>query len=248
MIGNNTEGVDSYNPALESAASESTAKDDESGATPVNSSDEGEEMVGGDAAETDRDERDTGRAEVGNSQRGESPRRVSISIGARSLAYSGLLIMLVAAIAALAWLYIGARGELDAQSRGAADNAHAERVALDYAVNAATMNFQDLNGWTTKLVADTSPELNDKLTKAAESMQQILVPLQWTSTAHPLAAKVHSEAEGIFTVDCFVSVQTKTVQAPDALQSTATYSLTIDSKNNWQITDVGGIGSLVEQR
>jgi len=43
-------------------------------------------------------------------------------------------------------------------------------------------------------------------------------------------------------VDSFVSVQTKTIQAPDALQSTATYSTTIDSNNNWQITDVGGIG------
>ncbi len=44
----------------------------------------------------------------------------------------------------------------------------------------------------------------------------------------------------IYVVDSFVSVQTKTVQAPEALQSTATYSTTIDSNNNWLITDVGG--------
>jgi hypothetical protein len=59
-------------------------------------------------------------------------------------------------------------------------------------------------------------------------------------------AKVRSSAGGIYTVDCFVSVQTKTVQAPDALQSTATYSVTIDSNQNWVITDVGGIGSMME--
>jgi hypothetical protein len=30
--------------------------------------------------------------------------------------------------------------------------------------------------------------------------------------------------------------------------STATYSLTLDSNKNWQITDVGGIGALTGQR
>jgi hypothetical protein len=97
-------------------------------------------------------------------------------------------------------------------------------------------------------VAGTSPELNDKLSKAAESMQQILIPLQWTSNARPLIAKVRSNTAGIYVVDCFVSVQTKTMQAPDPLMSTATYSLTLDSNKNWQITDVGGIGALTGQR
>jgi hypothetical protein len=107
------------------------------------------------------------------------------------------------------------------------------------------MDYQDFNGWKVKLVNGTSPELKDKLTKAADSIQQILAPLQWKSTARPLAAKVRSEAGGIYTVDAFVSVLTKTMQAPDGLQSTATYSITLDSKNNWQITDVGGIDAAV---
>ena len=110
------------------------------------------------------------------------------------------------------------------------------------------MNFQDMNAWKVKLVAGTSPELKDKLSKAAESMEQLLVPLQWTSTAQPLVAKVRSHTGGIYVVDCFVSVLTKTVQAPDPLQSTATYSVTINSGNNWQISDVGGIGAVVEQK
>jgi hypothetical protein len=33
------------------------------------------------------------------------------------------------------------------------------------------------------------------------------------------------------------------MQAPDGLQSTATYSITVDSNKDWQITDVGGVDS-----
>ena len=87
-----------------------------------------------------------------------------------------------------------------------------------------------------------------KLTKAGTSMEQVLVPLQWSSSARPLVAKVRSNTGGIYVVDCFVSVDTKTIQSPDPLQSTATYSTTIDSNNNWLITDVGGIGSALQSK
>ncbi|WP_285032716.1 hypothetical protein [Mycolicibacterium sp. lyk4-40-TYG-92] len=175
-------------------------------------------------------------------------RRLSISVSARTLAYGALVAALVAALATFVWLYIDARRQIDAKELVAQNNVHAEKESLDYAVSAATMNYQDLGGWKAKLVAGTSPELNTKLTKAAESMQQILVPLQWMSNAQPLVAKVRSNTGGVYVVDCFVSVQTKTMQAPDPLQSTATYSLTLDSNKNWQITDVGGIGAVVGQK
>ncbi|WP_431237773.1 hypothetical protein ACQ86B_24330 [Mycolicibacterium aichiense] len=174
-------------------------------------------------------------------------RRLSISISARSVLLAVVMLVLAGALATVSWLYIDVRHQLDTQARRADNFAHAEKTALDYAVSAATMNYQDLGTWKTKLVAGTTAELNDKLTKAAESMQQILVPLQWTSSAKPLVAKVRSGTDGIYVVDCFVSVQTKTVQAPDPLQSTATYSLTLDSTKNWQITDVGGIGAVAGQ-
>lgn len=173
----------------------------------------------------------------------KSPATISV----RALVAGVVVVILVGAIGALAWLYIGAQNTLDAQNSQAADNKHAEDVALTYAVNAAVMNFQDLNTWKTKLVAGTSPELKDKLTKAADSMEQILMPLQWNSTAKPLVAKVRSESGGVYVVDSFVSVLTKTTQAPDGLQSTATYSITMDGNNNWQITDVGGIDAVIPQ-
>jgi Mce-associated membrane protein len=144
----------------------------------------------------------------------------------------------------MTWLYLGERDKVVAQQSQVANYQHAEQIALDYAVNAATMNFRDLNTWKAKLVNGTTPSLNDKLTKAATSMEQILVPLEWNSTAQPLVAKVRSDTNGIYVIDTFVSVLTKTTQAPDNLQSTATYSITIDGNDNWQISDVGGIGAV----
>jgi Mce-associated membrane protein len=175
-------------------------------------------------------------------------RRLQASISVRTLLVAGLIAALVAGIGVMMWLYFGAKSELDEQAREAADTKRAEQIALDYATNAAAMNFKDIPAWKAKLVAGTSPELKERLGAAADQMEQILVPLQWDSTARPLSAKVRSKVGGAYIVDAFVSVMTKTAQGPDPLQSTATYSVTIDSDKDWQITDVGGIGAAVEGR
>lgn len=171
-----------------------------------------------------------------------APRRVSLTV--KTLVVSAIVLLLAAGLATMTWLYFGERATVEATAQASASRQKAEQIALDYAVDAAAMNFQDLNAWKANLVKGTSPELTEKLTKAATSMEQLLVPLQWTSTSKPLTAKVRSDTNGVYVVDTFVSVLTKTTQAPDNLQSTATYSITIDAKN-WQITDVGGIGAVV---
>jgi Mce-associated membrane protein len=174
-------------------------------------------------------------------------RRISVSV--RTLVVGAVIVSLIAAVAVMTWLYIGANTKLDDQARQAGGSKHAEQVALDYAVDAAVIDFQNLGTWKKNLVKGVTPELKEKLNKAAEAMDQILTPLQWNSTAKPLAAKTRSNANGIYIVDAFVSVMTKTTQAPtDSLQSTATYSVTIDSNHDWQITDVGGIGSMVGEK
>lgn len=183
-----------------------------------------------------------------NKARSDSRRWRFHSINMRALALLVVIGALATALGVTGWLYAGARGELDDQNQRAAMNARVEKISLDYAVNAATMNFENLNAWQAQLVEGTSPELSEKLTTAAKSMEQILVPLKWVSTAQPLVAKVRSENNAVYTVDCFVSVQTQTAQAPDPLQSTATYSLTIDGNNDFQITDVGGIASVVGEK
>jgi Mce-associated membrane protein len=180
-------------------------------------------------------------AEEGAPPQTKAPRRVSVTL--RSMVVAAVICLLTVAVGVLGWLYMGAQQKLDAQAREASNMQHAEDVATDYAVNAADMDYQDFNAWKVKLVNGTSPELKDKLSKAADSMEQVLAPLQWKSTAKPLAAKVRSNAGGVYTVDSFVSVLTKTMQAPEGLQSTATYSITVDGNNGWQITDVGGIDS-----
>lgn len=172
----------------------------------------------------------------------------SVSLSLRSLVVGVVIVLLIAGAATLGWLYLGARNQLHAKDMQSANDSHAEKIALDYAVSAATMDYKDLQGWKVKLVQGTSPELNKKLTEAGSSMEQVLVPLQWSSSARPLVAKVRSDTGGIYVVDSFVSVATKTIQSPEPLQSTATYSTTINSNNNWLITDVGGIGSALEPK
>ena len=173
--------------------------------------------------ETAAQQRESKAEEAVPASPAKTSRQVSVSL--RSAIIAAVISVLAIAVGVFGWLYMSAQSKLDAQAREASNRTHAEEMAIDY------------------LVKGTSPELKEKLTKAADSMEQVLAPLQWKSTARPLAAKVRSSAGGLYTVDSFVSVLTKTLQAPEGLQSTATYSVTLDSRNNWQITDVGGIDS-----
>ena len=204
------------------------------------------------AAEVEADEPIAAEVEdlekdIPQKKRSSSPGR-SISISVRTLALGTLISALVAGLAVMTWLYIAANRKLEAEGQQARDNQHAEQVALDYAVNAAVMDYKDLAPWKRALVEGTTPELAKKLTDAANAMEQIVLPLQWSSTAKPIAAKVRSHSNGVYVVDSFVSVMTKTVQAADNLQSTATYSVTIDPASGWKITDVGGIGQVVGEK
>ena len=194
------------------------------------------------AAEVEAVERD-----IAQMKPSSSPGR-SISISIRTLAVGTLITALVAGLAVVTWLYFSANRRLDAQEQQVRDNQHAEQVALDYAVKAAVMDYKDLAPWKRALVEGTTPELAKKLTDAANAMEQIVLPLQWSSMAKPIVAKVRSHANGVYVVDSFVSVMTKTVQAADNLQSTATYSVTVDPANGWKITDVGGIGQVVGEK
>jgi hypothetical protein len=209
---------------------------------------ESDAPVSGDHDSDDRDtdnqesdDRDADVARKDSTTRKE--RRISLSV--RSLSLGVLITALVAALGVMSWLYIGANRNVDAQAQQAHDYQHAEQVALDYAVRAAIMDYKDLAPWKRALVEGTTPELGKKLTDAANAMEQILLPLQWSSTAKPIAAKVRSHDNGAYVVDSFVSVMTKTVQAPQDLQSTATYSVTINPGDGWKISDVGGIGQVV---
>lgn len=146
--------------------------------------------------------------------------------------------LLVVAVGILGWLLADARSELAAEEDLARDAAQAEQVALDYAIGAAEMDHQDLPAWHQRLTANTTPELTERLKRAAESMEQIIVPLQWVSSATPIAAKAEVDEQGVYSVNAFVSVLTRNSQAPEGISSTATYQLRIDPEGDWTIVDV----------
>jgi hypothetical protein len=214
-------------------------------------SDADDDFAGPDVADVDgSDDEVADKLALRRDKKGATPakqrRQVSISIGA--LVVGVVIALLVAATSTATWMYLGAKDQLAAQAQQATDYKRAEQIALDYSVNAAVMDYKDLGPWKNSLVKGTSPELKTKLTKAGTAMEQILTPLQWISTAKPLTSKVQSVTNGVYVVQAFVGVMTKTVQAPDSLQSTATYNVTIDSSHDWQITDVGGIGGAVGEK
>lgn len=129
-----------------------------------------------------------------------------------------------------------------ATSNAAADDTrHAEQIATDYAVGAATIRFDEFEAWIGRLKVNTAPALANKFDGTAPKLQEILTPLQWNSTATPIAAKVMSETGGIYQVDVFVNVNSTNIQNPDGAQTTVTYNVTLDRGSDWKITDVGGM-------
>ncbi|WP_078282819.1 hypothetical protein [Mycobacteroides franklinii] len=178
------------------------------------------------------------------------PRRVFSILLRRSLILSVLTVVAAVTIGVLGWsLHNSQQSEREARAAlvsmqdAAGARQRSEQIALDYSRGAAEMDFKDIPAWTKRLTANTSPELTKKLKDAATSMEQIVVPLQWVSTPTPITSAVRSERDGVYVVNSFLSVMTKNVQAPNGVQSTATYTVTINSKDNWVITDVGGVDS-----
>ncbi|MFI7194001.1 hypothetical protein ACIBQ0_30090 [Nocardia nova] len=200
-----------------------------------------EEAAGEDVATAESTRRVAGARRVTGSGRKTGERTVKI----RTIALTALVAVVAVALGLMGWQLYEKANDISQLHSQAADNAHAEQVALDYATGAAEMDFHDLAPWRGRLTKGTTPELSNRLTQASTSMEQIIAPLQWTSTAKPIAAKVRTESNGMYGVDCFVSVLTKNSQAPNGIQSTATYRLTIDGHKNWTITDIAGIDSML---
>ncbi|MFW0787850.1 hypothetical protein AAFP35_25420 [Gordonia sp. CPCC 206044] len=185
-------------------------------------------------------------AEAGEADRGPGPSRgrqlsVSLSTAVTSL----VVIALIAAVVVLAILYGGSRSQLSADQTAAADRAHAERTATNYAVGAATTDYKDLDAWFDRLRANTTQQLSTKFDATKAQLQQILVPLNWDSKATPVASVVSSENGGVYKVNAFVNVASTSKQAPDGVTTTVTYTITLDKNAGWKITDVGGLDGIM---
>ena len=136
----------------------------------------------------------------------------------------------------------GARAEVASMRASGAEEGQARKVAADYAVGAARVDFRDFTGWMDRLTANTTPELAARLRGVQGQLEQFMVPLQWTSSSSPVAAVVKARNGDAFTVLSFVNVTTKSTQTPEGVESTATYTLTIDKAQGWQITDIASVG------
>ncbi|WP_338772794.1 hypothetical protein V7968_15160 [Nocardia vulneris] len=165
----------------------------------------------------------------------------SVSISVPTMSWTVVTASLAVLALVLGGLLVSARADLGARDSAAADDKHAEQIATDYAVGAATVNFADFNSWVGKLKANTTPALATKFETTAPKLQQILTPLKWTSTATPVTAKVISESAGVYKVNVFVNVTSTNAQDPNGAQTTVTYNVSVDRNADWKITDVGGM-------
>ncbi|MFI2556790.1 hypothetical protein [Nocardia farcinica] len=169
------------------------------------------------------------------------PKGATVSIPLSTIGWSVALAVATVLAVVFGALWWSARGDLAERDARAADERRAEQVATDYAVGAATVNYQDVTAWVGKLKANTTPQLATKFDATAPKLEQILVPLKWTSTASPIAAEVASEADGTYKVNVFVNVTSTNAQSPEGAQTTVTYTVTLDKNADWKITDVGGV-------
>lgn len=174
------------------------------------------------------------------------PKSWTVSLRPSAIACGAAILALVTSTGALATLWLSASSELSDRDAAAAANNRAVRAATDYAVGASTINFQDYSAWVTRLKTNTSTQLANKFDATAPKLQEVLVPLKWSSTATPISAVVTSQTGGVYKVNVFLNVNSTNAQTPDGGQTTVTYSVTVDSGNEWKISDVGGMdGALV---
>lgn len=164
------------------------------------------------------------------------------------LGLSAVVVLLAVAATAFGFLWQSAasdrddaRNQLAAVTETQETDARAEDIAKKYAIGAATIDYQNLTAWRTALTAGTTDELANQLREASTQFEQVVVPLQWQSTATPLGTIVASTKDGLITVNVFVNMITKSTQRPEGIPSTATYTLTIDTKQDWKISDVRGM-------
>ncbi|RDH09676.1 hypothetical protein [Tsukamurella pulmonis] len=169
------------------------------------------------------------------------------------LGLSAVVVLLAVAATAFGFLWQSAssdrdeaRDQLAAVTQTQETNARAEDIAKKYAIGAATIDYQNLGTWRTALTAGTTDELANELREASTQFEQIVVPLQWQSTATPLATVVTGDKDGLITLNVFLNMITKTTQRPEGIPSTATYTLTIDSKQDWKISDVSGMDAALK--
>ncbi|MEU6559344.1 hypothetical protein [Nocardia nova] len=192
-------------------------------------------------AEAEKDEKPTSSTKKKGEPAQSSRTHRALSVRVSTAVVATVVVALIVVIVVIGAFLWSARNELSSRDRSTADTKRAEQVATDYAVGASTLSFNDINAWVGRLKANTSPELANKFDATAPKLQQILVPLQWNSTAAPIGSTSTSPSSGIYKVNVFVNVSSTSSQNPQGAQTTVTYNVTVDRGAGWKVTDVGGV-------
>ncbi|NKY42132.1 hypothetical protein [Nocardia cerradoensis] len=191
------------------------------------------------ATEADKDENNS--ATTASVPSGERRAALTIAVRLSTVLTTAVIVALLVVSIVFGCLYFSARSTLSDRDTAAAADRHAADIASKYAVGASTIDYHDVKSWIERLKAGTTTQLAAKFDATAPQLEQILLPLQWTSKATPLSAAVTSESDGIYKVDAYLDVTSTSAQTPDGGRTTVTYSLTIDRNADWKITDVGGL-------
>ncbi|MEC3920609.1 hypothetical protein [Nocardia sp. CDC160] len=165
----------------------------------------------------------------------------TVSVKLSTLVTAAAAVLLVGALVWVTVLWQSARGEVNDAAARAADDKHAEQVASDYALGAANLNYADFNAWTARLKANTTPALANKFDATSAKLQEILVPLKWTSSPTLLSSQVINRDNGVYKVNVYLNVNSTNAQNPDGVLTTVYYTVNVDPKSDWKVTDVGGV-------
>ncbi|MEU6558626.1 hypothetical protein [Nocardia nova] len=194
-----------------------------------------------DEKSTPADSEDSEKTATSSGAPGGGHRQLTLAIRLSTVLTTLVIVALLALSIVFGALYLSAHSTLSDRDAAAADDKHAEEIASKYAIGASTIDYHDVKGWIGRLKDGTTPQLSAKFDATAPQLEQILLPLQWTSKATPLSAAVTSSSGGVYKVNAYLDVTSTSAQTPDGGRTTVTYSLTIDRNSGWKITDVGGL-------
>lgn len=170
-------------------------------------------------------------------RRGSGGRQVTLSM--RAVVLGVVTLLVVATLGIFVYRDVSARNQLGDLRADIDARTTAEKVAGEYAVTAATLNYQDLTPWISNMKKGVSADLQKQYDLIGKTMEQVLTPLRMTTTANLIQAKTLSVSGDVYRVQAVVGVNTTTVQLPNGAPTTAVYAITLDRAQDWLITSVG---------
>ncbi|GAB11789.1 hypothetical protein GOARA_088_00530 [Gordonia araii NBRC 100433] len=168
---------------------------------------------------------------------GGSPKQITLSVRALVLGLVGLLVGAGLLFGIVDNLRV--RNQLGDLRDRQANEAKAEEIAGDYAVKAATLDYNDLTPWAANLKKGVSPQLAKQFDVAVPAMTQILTPVRMKTTANLVSSTTTDVSGDVYKVTAVVDVNTTSLQTPNGASALAAYVLTLNKADNWMITAVG---------